>query len=92
LKYQDITAEPTQVHDVDVNATFNPNNKASLTLGFKGTFDKNSDLDSLDVKHSNLQPNANLTLMPNPQWVMATGYTGSFGKSRGPITVALFDG
>lgn len=92
LKYQDITTEPTQVHNADVSATFNPTNKASLMLGMKAMFDKNSDLDSLDVKHSNLQPNVNLTLTPTPQWVVASGYTGSFGKSRGPIAVALFDG
>jgi len=92
LRYQNITTVPTDYHEVDLRAEYRPTMKSTLTLGFKGIFDKNGDLDSLDVKHSSFQPSVNLTVIPAATWTMAGGYTFDYAKSRGPVAVALFDG
>ena len=92
LRYQDITTQPTDRHEFEVKSTIRPSNKANLALGFKTVMDKNGDLDSLDVENMSFQPNLNFTLMPNIKWTMVTGYTFNYNKSRGPVTVALFDG
>lgn len=92
LRYQNITTEPTAKHDISFSSTYRPTNKVNLTVGLKAVFDKNGDLDSLDVKHSMLQPNLNLTFMPNPKWTIVSGYTLNQTKSQGPLAVPLFDG
>lgn len=92
LRYQAITTEPTIKHEFEFSTSYRPNEKVNLMVGLKATMDKNSDLDSLDVKHSMFQPNLNLTLTPDPAWVLVTGYTYNQSTSRGPITVPLFDG
>jgi len=92
LRYQDITIYPTDVHDFDFGLTYRPDNKMSVNFGLKAKFDKNGDLDSLDVEHSMYQPNLALTLTPDPKWSMSAGYTFGHYKSRGPVAVALFDG
>ena len=92
LRYQDITTYPTDVHDFDFGMTYRPDNKMSVNLGLKAKFDKNGDLDSLDVEHSMYQPNLAVTMTPDPKWSMSAGYTFGHYKSRGPVTVALFDG
>jgi len=58
----------------------------------KGSFDKNNDLDSLDVQHFSLNPNVNLNYTPNPTTILTVGYSYNFDKAKMPITVALFDG
>jgi len=92
LRYQDITTLPTDRHELDINANVRADSKINLALGLKAAFDKNGDLDSLDVKHFMMQPNINLTVTPNSEWVFAGGYSYNYNKSRGPVTVALFDG
>jgi len=92
LRYQAITTEPTQEHIFEWSSNWRPDNKVNLTIGLKGKYDKNGDLDSLDVNHFSLQPNMAVNLTPNPKWVMSAGGSYSYFKSRGPVTVALFDG
>ena len=92
LRYQDITTVPTDYHEFEFQSTLRPSNKANIMLGFKTIYDKNGDLDSLDVKSLSVQPNLNVTLTPNENWSMAGGYTFNYSKSRGPVTIALFDG
>ncbi|MBD3403489.1 hypothetical protein GF420_11380 [candidate division GN15 bacterium] len=92
LHYQPITTSPTDAHEVELRGYFNPNPKVSLNLGLLFHYDKNGDLDSLDVKRTKFTPTLGLNLTPNPKWVLSTGYTMNHVTSRGPITVALFDG
>ncbi len=92
LRYQSVTTLPTDDHQMQFGATFTPNAKTSLQLGLKGRFDKNGDLDSLDVKHMSLQPTLGLTLTPNPKWSLAAGFDYTYAESRIPITMPLFDG
>ncbi len=92
LRYQAITTEPTMKHKLDFSTSYRFNSKVNLLVGLKAMMDKNGDLDSLDVKHSSFTPNLNLTLMPTPEWVIVTGVTYNQSKSRGPVTIALFDG
>lgn len=92
LRYQDITTLPTDYHKFDIKSTFRPSSKYSFNMGVQATYDKNGDLDSLDVKHLSIQPHLNLTLTPDPRWAVTAGYTYNHYESRGPITVALFDG
>ncbi len=92
LRYQDITTVPTDKHVFDWNSSYRPSGRYSLNLGVKGQYDKNGNLDSLDVKHFSLQPNINLNYTPDMKWTLATGYTYSYDKSKLPVTVAMFDG
>ena len=92
LRYQNITTQPTDAHIFEFSSTYRPTMKTNIMFGIKGQYDKNGDLDSLDVKHLSLRPHATVTLNPNPKWSVLTGYTFGYYKSRGPITVALFDG
>lgn len=92
LRYQMITSEPTDLHEFAWSSTWRPNMKTSVNLGLKGSYDKNGDLDSLDVKHFTLQPNISLTTTPSPKWSLTAGYTYNMNTSRGPVAVALFDG
>ncbi len=92
LRYQTITTEPTDRHEFEWTSTYRPDPKVNLNLGLRGFYDKNGDLDSLDVEHFSLQPNLAVTLTPEPKWSLTGGYTFYHYKSRGPVTVALFDG
>ncbi len=92
LRYQNITSVPTDKHVFEWRSTYRPSGRHSLNIGLKGKYDKNNDLDSLDVKHFSLQPNLNINYTPDVKWTLAAGYTYSFDKSKLPITVALFDG
>jgi len=92
LRYQDITTEPTDRHEFEIKSTMKPSYKTNVVLGFKTIYDKNGDLDSLDVEHFSVQPNLSLTVIPDPSWSMVAGYTFNYDKSRGPVTIALFDG
>ncbi len=92
FRYQDITTAPTDLHEITWQSNWRPNLKTSLTLGLKYRYDKNSELDSLDVEHTLLQPHASLTLTPSTRWTMTGGYNYYSYDSRGPVTVALFDG
>lgn len=92
FRYQDITTSPTDRHEITWQSNWRPNLKTSLTLGLKFRHDKNSELDSLDVEHTLLQPHASLTLTPSTRWAITGGYNYYNYQSRGPVTVALFDG
>ena len=92
LRYQDITTLPTDYHKFEIKSTIRPDPKYSFIVGVRATYDKNGNLDSLDVKHLSVQPHLNLMVTPDPKWAVTTGYTYNYYKSRGPITVALFDG
>lgn len=92
LRYQEITTAPTDHHEFELNANFKPNPTTGLNVGAKLVLEKNSDLDSLDVKSTYFRPNVGLNLTPNSQLTLSAGYTMNYGKSQGPIAVALFDG
>jgi hypothetical protein len=92
LRYQTITTEPTIQHDIQAKANVRLSQKANINLGIDAQLDKNTELDSLDVKHTYFRPSLALNLMPNQQWTFSGGYTLNYSKSTGPITVALFDG
>lgn len=92
LRYQDITTLPTQAHIFSWQSTYIPSSKYSVNVGVNGKYDKNADLDSLDVKHFMLVPSLNLNVTPNEKFMFSTGYTYNYYKSRGPVTIALFDG
>lgn len=92
LRYQKITTEPTQEHIFEWHSNWHPNKQTNINLGLKFNHDKNGDLDSLDVKHTMIQPNLALNYTPNPKWMVTAGYTWQNYKSSGPVTVALFDG
>ena len=92
LRYQSITTEPTMAHWIDWNSNWKPNKKTNVNFGLKFNYDKNGDLDSLDVNHMSLQPILAINYIPNPKWMVSLGYSLQHYKSSGPITVALFDG
>jgi len=92
LRYQPITTSPTMKHQIEFRGQYHPDNKVTLNAGVKLQMAKNGDLDSLDVKNSLIQPNLGLSLTPSPQFSLSAGYTMQLAKSRGPVTVALFDG
>ena len=92
LRYQDITTDPNDRHEVEASATFHTSNTSSVNLSLRGWHQSTSDLDSLDVRSWQVRPNVMLALNPAPSWMFTAGYSMYMGKSRGPITVALFDG
>ncbi|MDF1544124.1 MAG: GSU2204 family CXXCH-containing (seleno)protein [bacterium] len=91
-RYQDIITLPTQSHDIEWSSNWRPNSKVGINLGLKAGFDKNSDLDSLDVKQSSLQPSLSINYSPTSKISLTTGVSYTQYDSRGPVTVALFDG
>lgn len=92
LRYQNITTAPTQSHEFALHGDLKSSAQLSWSGDLKITYDKNTDLDSLDVKQTSIQPSIALNLTPNPQVAVSAGYTLQASTSRGPITVALFDG
>jgi hypothetical protein len=92
LRYQEITTVPTDYHEVELKTTYRPTTKASINLKLAAIMDKNGDLDSLDVEHSKLNGDVSFTLTPNLKWTLSGGVGHQMEKSRGPVTVALFDG
>jgi len=92
LRYQSITTVPTFKHSFEMTSTYRPDRHYSFTVGLKGMYDKNHELDSLDVEHFSIQPNINFTVTPNAKWSVMAGLNHNFNRSRGPVTVALFDG
>jgi len=92
LRYQTITTEPTIKHDFNWVSNWRPINNVSVSLGARGSYDKNNDLDSLDVEHFAVQPNLAISLTPNPKVAITGGYTFQHNTSRGPVAIALFDG
>lgn len=92
IRYQDITSMPTDVHVFEWTSNYKPNKMYTVNVGLKGKYDKNGDLDSLDVKHLSLVPNLYVNVTPDMKWMLTTGYTYNYDKSRLPVAVALFDG
>ena len=92
LRYQDVTTVPTQAHDFELRATLKPESRYTVNVGVRGNYDKNSDLDSLDVNEFFMQPNLSLTFVASQRTALTAGYTYNYRKSRGPVAVALFDG
>jgi len=92
LRYQTITTEPTIKHDFNWVSNWRPINNVSVSVGARGSYDKNNDLDSLDVEHFAVQPNLAISLTPDPKVAITGGYTFQHNKSRGPVAIALFDG
>ncbi len=92
LRYQDITTAPTQAHILDLTSNWRPNNKVNLNFGFKAKYDKNADLDSLDINHFSMQPSLALNVNVDQNWAMSFGGSYGYNKMRGPVAIALFDG
>ena len=77
---------------MDVKTNFRPQDMINMSLGIKTSYDQNKDLDTLDVKHFSVQPNVNLVMTPQDGLVFSAGYTYDYAKSRGPVTIPIFDG
>lgn len=92
LRYQDITTDPNDRHEVEARLTFPTASNGSIDLSLNGWYQQTTDLDSLDVRSWQIRPNAMLNLNPSPSWMVSAGYSMYMGKSRGPVSVALFDG
>jgi len=92
LRYQAITTAPTSEHIFDITSNWRPNNKVNMNVGIKADFAKNGDLDSLDVKHSSIQPSLALNFNPDLKWTISAGGSYTMMKSTGPIAIPLFDG
>ena len=92
LRYLNVTTLPTDYHEVDLKTIIRPDTYWSISAGLKTTYDKNGDLDTLDVKHYAFRPNVNLTVTPGEGVTFNGGYTYTYSMSRGPVTVPLFDG
>ncbi len=92
LRYQDITTMPTEKHDIEWSSNWCPNSKVGINMGMKIGLDKNNDLDSLDVKQTSMQPNLSINFNPNSKISLTTGFSYTQYDSRGPVTIALFDG
>ncbi len=92
LRYQNITTLPTIKHVVNLSGNYRASKKVGLNAGLKMTIDKNTELDSLTVEHSAFQPSVGIDVSAGNKWVLNTGYTYSYNKSTGPITVVMMDG
>ncbi|MEW6050599.1 MAG: GSU2204 family CXXCH-containing (seleno)protein [Candidatus Zixiibacteriota bacterium] len=92
LKYQNVSTLPTDYHEANLTVSWIPSANSTVALMLKGIYDKNSELDSLDVNHVSFQPNLNVTLSPNSEWAFAGGYNYLYDRAKEPVTVALFDG
>ena len=92
LKYQDVTSLPTIEHDLELTGNLNLNSKVSLNANVQLRLDQNNDLDSLEVEHTFFQPSLGFNIMPTMEWVFSGGMRYQILKSRGPVTVAMFDG
>jgi len=92
LRYQTISTMPTDRHEGNLSGTLALGTRTTLQWSVKGVYDKNGDLDSLDVKHVSLQPTIGLTLTPSTKWSYAAGWTYTYDKARLPVTMPLFDG
>ncbi len=92
LRYLNVTTLPTDYHEVDLKTTIRPDTDWSISAGIKTTYDKNGDLDTLDVKHYAFRPNVNLTVTPGEGVTLNGGYTYTYAMSRGPVAVPIFDG
>jgi hypothetical protein len=92
LRYLNVTSLPTDYHEVDLKTTIRPDADWNISAGLKTTYDKNGDLDTLDVKHYAFRPNVNLTVTPGEGVTFNGGYTYTYSMSRGPFAIPLFDG
>ena len=92
LKYQNVTTLPTIEHEIELRGTYSFNNRVSMNGSLKLSMDKNNDLDNVEIEHTSMRPNLGINYMPNPRWSFTGGYTYVYDKSRGPITIAMFDG
>jgi hypothetical protein len=92
LRYQSITTSPTMRNRIELYGQYQPHHKVGLSGRLKLQIDKNDDLDSLDIKQSLIQPSLGVNLTPDEGFSLFLGYNMQLAKSRGPITVALFDG
>ncbi|NMC43287.1 MAG: hypothetical protein GYA46_05155 [candidate division Zixibacteria bacterium] len=92
LRYQTITTLPTDRHEASFGGSLALGSGAGLQWNIKGVYDKNGDLDSLDVEHLSFQPTIGLTMATGGKWSYAAGYSYTYDKSRLPVTMPLFDG
>jgi len=92
FRYQDVTSLPTVSHQLDFANNIRLNNKLSWNNNIKFKFEKNDDLDSLTVENTFFEPSTGLTFMPDSRWILTAGGSYQYFKSKGPVTVAMFDG
>ncbi len=92
LKTMDVTTEPTSEHRIDASVALRPSSTVSLNLGLKIALEANSDLDSIDYERTLFQPNATITLAPDPKWSLYGSYTFTMDESNLPVLVPLMDG
>ncbi len=92
LKYQEVTTLPTMSHQIEFANNVKLNSNASWNNNIKFKFEKNDDLDSLEVENTFFEPATGITYMPDPRWVLSAGGAYQYFKSKGPVTVAMFDG
>ncbi len=92
LRYQSITTLPTDRHEVKFDGSYVLGPRVSMLWSVKGSYDRNNDLDSLDIQHVSIQPAVSFSLVMNNKWTNAFGYSYSYEKSRLAVAVPLFDG
>ncbi len=92
LKYQNVTTLPTVKHEIELRGSHNLTDKLSMNASLRLSMDENNDLDNVEIEHTSMRPNLGFNFMPDPKWSFTGGYTYIYDKSRGPITIAMFDG
>ena len=92
LRFLNVTSLPTDYHELQLKGGIKATDCLVVNAALRTVYDKNSDLDTLDVHHYLIQPNVNLVMTPCDKVTLNAGYTYDYSKSRGPIAIPLFDG
>jgi hypothetical protein len=92
LRFLNVTALPTNAHEVHLKGGWRASEDITVNAGLRMLYDENSDLDTLDVQHTGIQPDINLTLNPQEGVFFTAGYTYGYHQSRIPFAIPLFDG
>ncbi len=92
LRYGQVTNQPTLVNGVELNLNLRPSPKASLSASLRASLGTNSDIDTLDLKQTKLQPTFSFNLTPTPKWNFFGNLSYIYNKSNGLAAVAMMDG
>lgn len=92
LRFLNVTSLPTDYHEVHLKGGMKATDCVNVNAALRTIYDKNSDLDTLDVHHYMIQPNINVVMTACGNITVNTGYTFDYSKSRGPVAIPLFDG
>jgi hypothetical protein len=92
LRYGSVTNQPSNLHAVELNLSFRPDHKATLSAGLKASLGTNPDTDSLDFERTQLQPQVSANFAPTPMWNLFGSLSYMYDKSNGLAAVAMMDG